>query len=577
MVESTQFIGSVKHEWMSVFHTDAGELTPKEIAAMGYHDPVFYCKYFLDEMFSEPMPWIHRAVLAVLTGRCKFLEKYGELNKITTNFEFEENGDKLQLFYFDDEGILNMRKRKYTNLMLPRGCSKTTIAGIAVPTYEINYQDSPFTVYVSEAGPHAKMQLDSIKNELSFNEKFHAVFGNLRPKQSSDERWSQDMFETTNGIAVAARGAGSQVRGILHHGRRPGKIIVDDVDDKDSVRTEERRKNRREWFYADVIPALPKVLKTGTICNLATTLHPEALASALRRDPQWTNIVFGARDKQEELLWPIWMNEEDLAREKTSYQMQGLLHVYYMEYFNQIVAPETQIFKQEYLQYGLPKGTIRTAIYVDPAISERRTADRTFIIVCGMSSEGFIYVLDVWAKRGASPRELIDKYFEMAIRFDCDRVTGHGVEAVAYQAALVHLMREEMFRKGHYFEITAVTHARKNANIPSKKEERIQAILQPRYAAKYIYHVQVFPDLETELLDFTLANRGKDDGPDCLAGCVSLLDPFAADASGLIDLAQDQYESLDDLEYEEEKDRYGELTNAEGYPGSNNEFGRWAN
>lgn len=556
---------------MQVFAEDANSLSNQEIAAMGYWDPVFYCKYFLDHLFPQPMPWIHRAVLAVLTGRCRFLEKYGELDKITTNFGFKENGTDLQLFYYEDDE-LRMRQRKYMNLLLPRGCSKTTLVGIAVPTYETNYEDCDFTVYVSEAGPHAKMQLDSIKNELSFNERFHEVFGKLRPKQSADERWSQDMFETTNGIAVAARGRGSQVRGILHHGRRPGKIICDDVEDKDSVRTDERRKSTREWFYADVIPALPKITKTGTINNLATILHPEALAHILQRDPQWTTIIFGAKDKQGDLLWPSWMNEEDLQKEKTSYQMQGLLHIYYMEYFNQLISVETQIFKQEYLQYGVPTGSIRTAIYVDPAISERRTADRTFIIVCGMEETGKIFVLDVWAKRGASPRELIDKYFEMAQKFQCDRITGHGVEAVAYQAALVHLMKEEMFRKDYYFDCIPVTHARKNQGIPTKKEERIQVILQPRYAAGYIYHVQVFPDLETELLDFTLANRGKDDGPDCLAGCVSLLDPFAADASGLIDLAKDQFEPLDDVEDTVELDRYGREIESFGM-----EFGRWAN
>ena len=166
MSEFTQSTGS-ELNWMDVFAEDAEDLPDEDIAALGYWDPTFYCKFFLNHLFSEPMPWIHRAVLAVITNRCRFLEKYGELDKLTTNFGFEENGTPLQLFYYQD-GKLQMRRRKYMNLLLPRGCSKTTLVGIAVPTYEPNYQDCDFTVYVSEAGPHATMHVDSIKNELSF-------------------------------------------------------------------------------------------------------------------------------------------------------------------------------------------------------------------------------------------------------------------------------------------------------------------------------------------------------------------------------------------------------------------------
>ena len=561
MEESTQSTGSGREpsdpvDWLEVLYDGAEGLSSEDRAAVAYWDPVFFCRYYLHDLFPSTMPWIHRAVLAILTRRCKFLVKYGELDKILTNFAFkDDDGTILQLFYYTDDGELSMRYRKYTNLMLPRGASKTTIAGIAIPLYEILFQDCDFTAYVSEAGPHAKMQLDTVKKELSYNEKIIEDFGNLRPKQSGDERWSQDMFETNTGVAMLARGRGSQIRGVLFHGRRPGKIICDDLDDKDSVKTEDRRAGTKEWFYGDLIPALPKVMKEGTIVNLATTLHPEALAWVLQRDPQWTNIIFGAYDIDGDLLWPAWMNEADLAREKRSYQIQGLLHVFYMEYHNQIRAAETQIFKQEYIKYGFPTGPIRTAIYCDPAISGKRKANRTFIIVAGMADTGFIYIMEVWAKLGATPRELINKYFELAKRFKCDQVTGHGMESVAYQAALVHLLKEEMFRKNWFFQVTAVTHARKTDKVPTKKEERIQTILQPRYAAGYIYHVRPFPDLETELLDFSLVSSGLDDGPDCEAGVISLLDPFAADASGLVDLAADQYEALEDV-FEGEEGRW---------------------
>ena len=106
---------------------------------------------------------------------------------------------------------------------------------------------------------------------------------------------------------------------------------------------------------------------------------------------------------------------------------------------------------------------------------------------------------------------------------------------------MVHLVREEMFRKGHYFEITAVSHK-------SRKIERIMEILQPRFIAKYIEFYQRFPELEVELLDLRSdTNDQRDDGPDALAAAITLLDPFAAVASGENDLSKDTMPPLEEV------------------------------
>ena len=88
-------------------------------------------------------------------------------------------------------------------------------------------------------------------------------------------------------------------------------------------------------------------------------------------------------------------------------------------------------------------------------------------------------------------------------------------------------------------ESTTETHSNKE-----KKVQRIKKILQPRYANGYIKHVKRFLELEKELLD--IPNGKHDDCPDSLAGCVALLDPWAAAASGEKDLSEDEFEPLDD-------------------------------
>jgi hypothetical protein len=181
---------------------------------------------------------------------------------------------------------------------------------------------------------------------------------------------------------------------------------------------------------------------------------------------------------------------------------------------------------------------IHCGMVLDPAISQKQKADFSAIACGGVTAKGLIHVAAMWGKQGATPREQIDKYFEISTRWDCSL---HGVESVAYQAVLIHLLREEMFRKKRYFEITPITHSKN----PQSKTERIVGILQPRYANGYIVHNRAFPLLETQLQDFP---SGKRDLPDALAMLVHLLDPAAPLAVGEgSDPEEDEYESLEDL------------------------------
>ena len=513
----------------------------KALAARAYRDPVFFCKFFLPELFPMEIPWVHRGLLAILTGRCEFLVTDPQLDKIIRNFSWFDE-EEVQHFIFtkgtDEDGnpTLNMTLNKYTLIMLPRGFAKTTIAGIAVPLIEILYQECPFTVYVSESANHSKMQLANVKREISDNAKIKAVFGDLVPGLKEVEKWSEDFIETRTGVAAAARGRGGQLRGLNHRGNRPGKIIVDDVEDKESVSTEAQREKTRTWAYADLMPALPRVKGEGTIVALGTLLGSDCLLETWRKDPVWTVVKMGALDADGELLWAANMNVKDLEVTKRSYALAGNLHLFYMEYFNEARSPEDQLFRQEFFQYCPPEGTLSTAIYVDPAISANRRADHAVISVWGISQSGLLWKLDQWGGLGKTPREIVDNYFRLSKLWNCRR---HGVESNAYQAALVHLLREEMFRKKQYFEIEAVTHK-------TKKEDRIIGILVPRYSAGYVRHARKFPESEIQAIDFRRGIEQKDDYLDADAGCVALLDPWAAQAAGK-DLSADEYPPLEEV------------------------------
>ena len=398
--------------------SEVGQKSREEILQEAYEDPVFFCHYFLPHLFPGRIPWFHQGIMAIITEQVDFLDKYGEADKIIRNFVFTDptTEQERRIFERDEDGHIVLNRRQFIQIMCPRGSSKTTIAGIAMPLRAILYKEVEFGVYISESGTHAEMQLDNVRRELESNENILAIFGDLKPSYQDSEKWSAKIFETASsggslGTIFTARGRGSQIRGMNHRGRRPDLAIVDDVEDKESVSTEGQRKKARDWFYADVIPALPRVSKKGRIIVLGTLLHREALLEVLAADPKWTVVRFGVEDLDGEMLWPEYMTRADIQAEKDSYIRAGLLHVFYMEYYSQYRAAETAKFQQAWFIYRPPEKLIFTAIYLDPAISKNATADDAVIAVVGMQSTGHINLLDMWGKQGPTSKDLEDEYF----------------------------------------------------------------------------------------------------------------------------------------------------------------------
>ncbi len=519
-------------------------LTPDEIKALalrGLTDPVWFCRHFLSHWFPQEMPWVHRGILAIVLRRTEFLKKYGDLEKIKSNFVYlsnpgDEKSEKLPIFVEAPDGRILIHTKQFVEIMLPRGFAKTTLMNACV-LIMIVYRLREFPFYLSESGPHAEAQLGNVKRELEINEKLRAVFGNLVPGRQDSARWREDEVETLTGVFVLARGRGGQVRGSNKNAKRPDQFIIDDVEDEESVNTEEQRRKTKKWFYEAVLPALAKMNPEASIVILGTLLHREALLRILSIDPAWTVIHFGALDLQGAPLWPAMMSLSDLETRKLSFAAAGNLSGFYREYFNKLRDDSSSIFSERYIHYNVPEDEIIIrALACDPAISGKKKADYFALACCGITARGQIVVLGCEGWKGRSPREQVDLYFQWHEKFGLSSLDHHGVESNAYQVALVHLMREEMFRRKTYFEIQEIRHGQAEGD----KLTRVRGVLQPRYASGYIFHSMRFPLLEQQLLDWP---NDKLDLPDVLAMAITMLDPQAALAGSDdgTDLADDEF------------------------------------
>jgi hypothetical protein len=544
-------------------------LSQEEILVLwerGYQNPRFFLQQYLREWFPSKIPWVHQGIIAILTRKPDFLLEweynpdgsysYGpdHLSKILRHFKWTDPNTGEEHFIFslvegpDGEPSLEMVINKNTLIMMPRGFSKTTLT-MGCELWAIVYKMTDFDLLVSATATHSSNILSSISHQLQNNELLRKVYGEFKPAQRSGYTWAEadGHVQTLNGIDIMAKGAGSQIRGTNINAKRPKRIIVDDLESKDTVNTAEQRQKLKSWYYSDLRYALPRTIKDAYMVVLATLLHPEAIVKVLMDDGRYNVVVFGAIDPDGDPLWQEAMSLDEINQERATMARLGLLSEFYRELMNEIRADDQIKFLPQYIreEFHSPSEAIKLAIAMDPAISEDRRADFAGIAVVGMLPGGRIHIFDIWLKRGANPREKIDKFFEMKIQWGLQSADAHGIEGIAYQSSLIHLVQEEMFRKSKehgmplYFEVEKISHGKQ------RKTERIEGILHPRYCSGYITHQRVFPEYNSQILDWP---NGKKDGPDCVSMAIKMLDPVAwaagTDDDSTSAVEEDVYEPL---------------------------------
>jgi hypothetical protein len=530
----------------------------REAVLEGAEDPIFWLRFFLPHWFPTPMPPFHFGLAALVSRQVSFLTKYPDTHEfLFQHFRYsadpeDDQAPMLPIFQDAGAGRIRMVAGQNNAYIIPRGFSKTTLLNGLICCSALT-DPHTFCVYISESSTHAQTQLANIRAELEANHLLRQAYGDQVPTRADSEKWTSDQLQLLGGAVLVAKGRGSQVRGINVRARRPNKILLDDVEDKESVSTEPQRDKTIDWFYNSVVPAGNEMSGAAAagieqeplqITLLGTLLGAETLLTEVARDPTFNTVRFGAvlRDEHSELtdadmLWPYKMSAADYLAKRQQYARVGQLSGFCLEFDSTIRNNEDAPFSRKDFYYEPIQRNklIQVSIAMDPAISDTPGRDHTAIVVAGRDERGVIYILDVWGGLGIKPREKIDKFFELFLLWQCTKA---GIEAQGYQRALIYLMQEEMARKHTFFTVTPIIQSSELS-----KDQRILGILQPRYANGYIKHHRRFGQLETQLLDYP---NGKKDYADAEAMALTLLGEtmlLATPANSPV--TQDQFEPLD--------------------------------
>lgn len=411
----------------------------------------------------------------------------------------------------------------------PRGHAKTTIGSAEVIARIVNAENH-YTLVISDTYSQAKDIVDNIRGELEANDLIIWTYGNLR----TEWHWTSGSFTTNNQVRVTARGSNMKVRGLKYRHWRPDFALIDDLENDEAVMKAERREKLMKWVKMALMPAMAK--KNSQIAMVGTVLHGDSLLNnALQGEKGfggWRRNRWRALNQREDgslySLWPSMFPVEDLVRMRDDPTYEKYLGpiAFAQEMQNEAVDETSRIIKSEWIYgtddrkntYSLTaketewtashpdnsKSWLETEIKqvimaIDPAISEKTTADYFAIFVIGVDKQGHIWELDKFRDRIGDIDKQVDVAIDFGIKWKVDRLK---VESVAYQAGLARAIRKRAAERNTHLPVFEVK--------PDKDKFRRAVIHSANFAGGLVHLREdhpLFDQFVMELLNFPVGEH----------------------------------------------------------------------
>lgn len=186
----------------------------------------------------------------------------------------------------------------------PRGGAKTTRGFTMNGLHEFIYNIFDYHVLTCDTQSIANLKLKTIKMEIEKNPRILEDFGDLR-----GAIWAEDLLiNSKNDAILQANGFGSPSRGLNIMGRRPSKHSLDDLENKQSARSEKQSKKRLEFILYDLLPSM--CADNWCFIWYGTVLSPFCAFKQFRERQDddgellCNNITIDVYDENGESFWP---------------------------------------------------------------------------------------------------------------------------------------------------------------------------------------------------------------------------------------------------------------------------------
>lgn len=331
----------------------------------------------------------------------------------------------------DDDGL------QFEADFWPRDHGKSEIFSIAYPLRRICEDPNIRILIVQKTATEAEKTLGVIKAELQSNarlKKYYAghwrrtvehgdisnATGAVDREGRKESAWSQRRIY----VKRSRRGKDPTVEAVGVGGAITGGhfdiIILDDVEDDENTRTEERLRSLVQWFNGTVMQLREphtKMIVVGTVKTLGQDIY-----NSIMKNPVWSTVVRSAiltpaldeieyepvmagdgrvigvtvKTANVKTLWPSRWPIEALLLEMLS----SVRSIWIREKLNDLRAMAGKVFRREWFKYfeEMPVQFEEIVQAWDTAFEENNEADYSVCVTLGMFG-GKAHVVDVFRER----------------------------------------------------------------------------------------------------------------------------------------------------------------------------------
>ena len=403
---------------------------------------------------------------------------------------------------FQREIFQLLENEQYQNIVITafRGSAKSTIVTMAYVIWSIlGDQHKKYPLILGNTQAKAQTHLLAIKHEFENNDRLKADLGPFKEERNS--QWGAVALTLPQYDAkISISSVEQSVRGEKHRQYRPDVIICDDLEDMDSVRTQESRDKLFEWLTSDVLPAGD----IGTrMIFVGTPLHEDSLLRRLEKQFEVGNPrnVFRRYPILDENNKPLWAGkfatDADIQAEREKCLNE---RAWLREYMLKIVSPDDQLVKREWIKYytDFPTGPDarfrQITLGIDPARSQSPNADYTAMVgarIYGAGTERTIYILPNPVNARLTTEQILSKVETLMLAYGASGKTVRVyVEEFGFQGVLAELL----VGKGIYAKLFPLK--------GRSKQDRLEAIVRLIEVGKILFPENGAEKLLEQLLGF---------------------------------------------------------------------------
>lgn len=344
-------------------------------------------------------------------------------------------------------------------ILVPRGNFKSSAGSIGYPIWLLINDPNERILLASSTATLTQHFLRRIKSVFEKNELFQWLFPEVIPDWKAPAKWSEAEIQIPrSGIfpeaSIETMGVGGKVTG-----RHYGVMIFDDIIEEQAANSLDELEKVKVWH--DLSEPLFDNPSQGRELVIGTRWHVSDLYGWLSKNDTRYNVYLRRAVEEGQSIFPTrfsleWLENLRVFKPK----------MFATQYMNDPLNEGIVEFSESWLKdwsFGesgrnlvtsegqvIPILNLNRYIHVDPAISDKPGACRSAITVSSMDEKGRVFLLDLWAKRGAGISETIDNILRLNRKWKPIATT---IETIAYQKALAQILRERALSGGQHIRV----------------------------------------------------------------------------------------------------------------------------